>query len=250
MATVDTTTRKLPFWRRQFSDQPTQAQIGFDATFGIVLPLICVALDPFVFRSTFGEPLLGAYAVGSYVAIGLGMTWLAFWLAMRRLPAVSAGLLAGGAMFSLALGCALFPFSLVGLAAGIGALGFAPLATAFAFWRNAARAFRAARTRRSHANVAAVSAFALAAACAIPLGSQVYVSNSLSRAVELLRADDAAANARGVAILSWFGAVADLDRLVLAYESETNTIRRQRLAAAYWKLTGEEVEDRLMALRD
>jgi hypothetical protein len=44
--------------------------------------------------------------------------------------------------------------------------------------------------------------------------------------------------------------VADYDRLVWAYDVEPDTTRRQQLAVAYQRLTGQDVQRRLASLKD
>src|SRR5262245_37520528 len=39
----------LGFWQRQFLQKTTPEQKTFDWTLGVILPLICAALDPIVF---------------------------------------------------------------------------------------------------------------------------------------------------------------------------------------------------------
>ena len=75
MSTSPTDPKQPTFWERHFELKPTPEQIAFDIAFGIALPLLCLYLDPIVFRAkgSFGEPLLGRHAVLAYAAIGLGL---------------------------------------------------------------------------------------------------------------------------------------------------------------------------------
>jgi hypothetical protein len=66
----------------------------------------------------------------------------------------------------------------------------------------------------------------------------------------MVQSEDAAEAAQGVARLKRLRAFADYDRIVFVYDEEKNEGRRQRLAAAYRELTGTELENRLLILRD
>lgn len=239
---------QLPFWRRQFSPQSSVRQDVFDVAVGIALPLFCLIVDPFVLRSSFGEPLLNGYRGVAISAIGLGFFSLALWLSIRKPSAVLAGLLAGGALFALLLGLVLLPFSAVGLFMVIGILGFSPFATAFVFWRNAVRAFPRPLQGRTAVKVLAVLGLTLASAG--PWAAQLYVKHEVSRAFAMIQSDDPTAATHGVAILKRLSVFADFDRLVTQYESEEDQERRARLARMYWELTGSEIEHRLAILRD
>jgi hypothetical protein len=249
MSTVPVVPEAPSFWERQFVSRSTAGQIAFDVVFGIVLPLVCLYFDPIVFRASFGRPLLGSYAIVGAVAIGLGLLSLSAWAVIRRPPAFFAGLLAGGAIFAALLGLVLLPMSLIGLTAGIGVLGFTPLATAFVFTRNAVRAYRQARAGSASVRHL-LSAVGLVVACGGPWAAQWYVTQEVSRATEMVLSADPAEAARGVSVLKRFRALADLDQLVIAYGREENPARRARLADSYRELTGDEIEHRLAILRD
>jgi hypothetical protein len=237
------------FWGRQFAPSPTGGQIVFDVAFGIALPLICLVADPIVFReSGFGRPLLDGYLMVAGGSMGLGLLSLVAWLSIRNPPSLLAGLLAGGAVFASLLGLVLLPYSLFGLIALIGILGFSPFLTAFVFWRNAVRAFRRGRQGGSMAHVAAVLGFVLA--CGVPVAAQMYVDHEVTGAMEMVLSDDAAAAKRGLAVLKRFRAFAQPDRLVLAYESEREPARQAHLAETYRELTGSDIEYRLAILND
>jgi hypothetical protein len=251
MSTASATHERQSFWGRQFAPQITSAQIGFDAAFGIGLPLICLWNDPIVFRSGgFGRPLLGPYTTVAAVAIGLGLISLTAWLSIRRPPALFAGLMCGSAIFAALLGSVLLPFSIIGLVFVIGILGFSPFATAFVFWRNAVRAYRKARESGARTHRLALATTGLLITCGGPWAVHVYVTHEVSQAIEMALSADPTKAVPGITVLKWFWWSADFDRLVFAYEAEKDTKRRERLAAFYKELTGEEIEHRLAILRD
>jgi hypothetical protein len=131
------------FCARQVGPDFTIAQVIFDVTLGIILPVLCVYADPTVFpRGPHSHPVIRApYAQACYIAIAQGILILTIWLVMPRYPLFFAGLLAGAGSFAILLGVHLVPVSVRALAFVIGFLGFAPFFTACVFWRNAVRAF-------------------------------------------------------------------------------------------------------------
>lgn len=245
------------FWKRQFAADVSAGQVAFDVAAGILLPIACLLCDPIVFRSStlFGPtggfgPVLGRYLVFGYLAIGIAILSLAAWLAVRRFPALFAGLLAGGTLCAVVLGIVLLPFSLFGLLFLIGALGFSPFVAAFVFWRNTIRTFRAAQPRCPPVRLWAAASAGLLIAIGGPAGIQGYVRHELSRATQLVQSPDADEVALGIAKFRLFRPIADLDELVWIYHRETDSERRGRLADAYRQLTGTEIEARLVILTD
>src|SRR5215207_9999165 len=74
--------RASGFWQRQFDDAPTPAQRRFDVTFGIVMPVVCFACDPVVFRGELvGEGgLYSEYGLYAYTISALEIVALCAWL--------------------------------------------------------------------------------------------------------------------------------------------------------------------------
>jgi hypothetical protein len=116
---------------------------------GVVLPILCVAYDPILFREPGGWNwwpvwwyIVLLVQMSALLACLLGHSWFGRW------NAVFAGLLLVGAVIALGIGALLLIPSILGavLAQLIGLLGFTPFLTAFVFARNARRAFRQART--------------------------------------------------------------------------------------------------------
>src|SRR5438270_8036310 len=70
------------FWARQFQTEPTPSQKRWDWYFGVIVPVVCVFFDPFIFRTWdhIGGGILGAYRpftyAGSFISIMLLVTWL------------------------------------------------------------------------------------------------------------------------------------------------------------------------------
>src|SRR5215510_1386506 len=83
--TVDTSAPPVGFWKRQFQQEPTKAQLRFDWIFGVVLPVICFYFDPVVFVNKIGpEPLLGQYKVEFYLFTYVSIMAMTAWLLWRE----------------------------------------------------------------------------------------------------------------------------------------------------------------------
>jgi hypothetical protein len=139
----------------------------FDFLWGAIMPLVCLAFDPFVFKSD-ESPLVEVGIVGltpgsgflaarfypwswpAYAAIGWQIACLGAFLVAGRMPAgisaVLTGVLWAGFAVASIVGVALIvPASLAAII-GIGFLGFTPLFTARAYYRRALLAgYRASR---------------------------------------------------------------------------------------------------------
>lgn len=157
-----------------------EVEMGFDLIWGIVLPVLCLSFDPVLFQPdpgvamTKSMPTAGnfqwtAFAVLSYLTLGLQMIALLIWIGaghrFRRLSGLMAGVLWAG--FALALTIALaFPIGgvitlvymfdawnelvsrleFMGAKSTIAILAVTPLFTARTFWRRARQATEAARS--------------------------------------------------------------------------------------------------------
>jgi hypothetical protein len=138
----------------------TTTRLAFDLTWGIVMPLICLAYDPFVFQQIDpgtweGFPSLSSFRweffdVLCYATIGYQLLLLAVWLgfghALRRWSGFFAGGLAVGGLLASLIGLLVFLPSLFAFAwYFIGALGFTPLVTATTYFRRSLEARAIAR---------------------------------------------------------------------------------------------------------
>jgi hypothetical protein len=249
--------RRRGFVGRQLEARATRGRKIFDSLVGVVLPLVCLYFDPVVFRSEgFVGPVLGGYRLFAYAVIGLEIALLALWLALGERVGEWGGMLGGalmaGALFSLVVGVALLPFSIMGLMLLIGALGFSPLLTAFVYWRNGRRALQASATRLEGARRTLALAFGATLALGAPAYAHLRVAHAVGHAVEQLTEGDAAqafAVTRRLKVFGWITPV-EFDSLARAYAREPDAAKKMRLARAYRELTGGDVENRLRVLND
>ncbi len=241
------------FWRRQFHGDRTPGQIVFDVIFGIVLPILCLIFDPVIFRRGFSSS--GAmFARGQFLAytfFGLEILALGVWLVsgsrLKRGAALASGVLWCGGFVSGALGVAIAPLSLLGILILIGFLGFTPFVTAFVFFRNGYRAAVQARRELSALPVAVMMSLSFIAVAGVPMLAHWQAYEQVERALDdIVRGD----SERGVESMNRVKALVDLDRLVWAYHKETDPGRKARIADAYRKLTGDDIEYRLSILLD
>ena len=222
--------------------------VGVDVLLGIVLPALCLAVDPVVFRSWIdlpvSTPLLGEYSAFGYVATGMGMVGLSLWLTFGRFPAFFSGLLAAEAVFALFLGAGMRPFSIIGAVFGVGLLGLAPFLTGFVLGRNASRAFRVSGFAMRPG--VALAAFTLGAllAVGVPTAAHLTVKRAVRDSLLQVLADDPAKASGAVSTLAMLAWASPMEELVTAYESERNPDRQKRIEAAYLKIKGVSIATR------
>ena len=237
------------FWKLQFDDEPTRKQKIFDWVFGVVVPLICVAADPIVFRSGGpGGPLFGAYRPFAYllsIASILAMAaWLLWGAKLKWLAAPISGLFFFGGSVSLLVGILLLPFSIIGiLFFFVGLLGLTPLFSAVVFLRNGRRAYKAALM--AIGDQAAWQAAFLAGLFSFVVP---YVINfQIARAVNEITTGDVQTIQRETAKLRLVAPLVDLGKLSNRYhrfdDIEKKSPRANELANSYKTLSGSDIED-------
>jgi len=236
------------FWRRQFQQESTHRQRLFDWAYGVVIPTICVAADPIVFKGGFGGGgILGEYRPFAYMlsfaSILSMIAWLLWGKKVDALTAPIAGLFLIGGGISLLVGIVIFPFSLIGLFFLIGFLGFTPLFSAIVYLRNGVRAFRYSKLLLEP--MVAVRAGILAAGfgLVIPYVTNVAITDSVSKMtygdVSTIRSE--AAKLRFVWPLGDFSSIADRYRSN-PEDEDLNSPRMKELKKAYEDLTGDKLE--------
>ncbi|HEY0078118.1 MAG TPA: hypothetical protein VGB73_05700 [Pyrinomonadaceae bacterium] len=249
------------FWRRQFRQPATREQTVFDVVFGVLLPVVCVVIDPFVFRSFSDETgLLEDYQFFSYSIIALEIPALVLWLTLRERVSTWSralgGVLLAGGLFSATIGVLLLPFSIIGLVFLIGALGFTPFCSALVYLRNGLRALdlpdaEAEVQSRRASNAPAIVlgiAFVMGATATAQWGISLRVSSVLAEIIEQ-QSEPSEAKIQELKYAHWLVGN-QFDPVVWAYNNEPNPARKARLANIYERATGKDIEHRLSILLD
>ncbi len=179
------------FWRRQFTTSATETQNIWDVFFGVIAPVLCFIFDPVVLKGgTFGggDGLLQGYQLFVYAVSFLQITSLIGWFVigrrMKGTAAVLGGVLIAGAIFSIVIGFEILPYSLIGLAFGIGVLGFVPFLTAIAYLRNGIRALKHSGKNWTAANVLLTVLLGSALGLGLPAASSTYASRVCTESVD------------------------------------------------------------------
>lgn len=242
----------MGFWAKQFDSNGTSAQDKFDVAFGLVLPILCLLADPAVFKSfpLFGHAILGDYQLLAYVVctveMGFFLVWRTFPTKVNAVLPLFAGVFLIGSCFSLLIGLAMLPLTLVALFFVIGLLGLMPFISAFVYLRNSVRAMNA---QRSHAPLFSRLSLAVLSGLFVfvPLVfATVFVERTMSASVDtIIYGNYAQAEAAADRLRSFgFIPLKHTDRLADAYVREWDEKKKAVLAVTYWELTGEKISRR------
>lgn len=259
------------FLRRQFQPPTSRPQVIFDLLFGVVAPVLCFVFDPIVFKSwQFGPALFPRYQAFVYLVSGIEILFLIIWIAcgegLQLTSRVVGGMLMSGAIFSGLIGLVLLPFSILGLAFGLGLFGFIPFLTGLVYLRNAKGALKLARAldakgtawERDYTRVGVYGGWLSATimGCVLALGppaalnfvASMFVSQAMNA---VLGADERQADLAidEIKYLQFF-ARPEVDKLVVAYAETTEPLRKEELKRRFLKLTGNDIEQRLRIMND
>jgi hypothetical protein len=239
------------FWKRQFQREPTRKQRIFDWAYGVIIPTICVAADPIVFRSSVGlppSPGFSEYKAFAYVLSAASILAMAAWLLwgkkLGRVTALMAGLFIFGSGISLTVGVLILPISLIASLVGIGLLGLTPLFSGIVFLRNGVRAHSSSlrmiggRMTLGLASLGALYSFVVPYVIYAEVDSRVEVIANGN--VDTIRRETAIL--KRVSFLVHPAPIARRYRLDSPYEN-TESQRMKELAISYEELTGEKVSE-------
>ena len=234
---------KIGYWKRQFQTQATSKQKVWDWIFGVIMPVICFVFDPIVFKG--GSAIFSNYKPFAYLlsftSVMTMAAWLIFGVKLKWLNGFLAGFFFLGGIISLAVGIVLFPFSLIGLAILIGALGFTPLFTAVIYLRNSFRAFHASKMSLVKAvrNYAFAFGIIFSASLAWTINSEI--KNSL-RWIEIGNPQVAYDESRK---LKYLAPLVNFDNLVSIYRNTPKESEKSKvIAEIYLELTGVNIDNR------
>ena len=237
------------FWRRQFAQRPTRWQTIFDWAFGVIIPTICVAFDPVVFKGNlFRGALLGqvrpfAYLL-SFTCIMAMTAWLIWGTKLQWMASTVAGVFFLGSAISLVVGIVILPVSLLGLIILVGALGFTPLFSAVVYVRNGIRAYRVAVPAVGAVVAWRFTFLAGLFAFVTPSVVNIQISNIVS---EVAHGDAATVRREGMT-LRYISPLVNMDPVSIRYHAasepdEKNSARMQELAHVYEEVTGKSIDD-------
>ena len=244
---------KIGYWKRQFQVQGNSKQKVYDWIFGVILPVICFAFDPIVFKGNgfggtafFSNYKPFAYLL-SFACVMAMAAWLIFGEKLKWLNGFLAGLFFFGGLISLAVGIVLFPFSVMGLIVLIGALGFTPLFTAVIFLRNAFRALHASKGFLAKEVRIYAFAFGLIFSASLTWTINSEIKKSL-RWIEIGNPQIAYDESRK---LRYVAPLVNFDNLVLIYHQLPRESEKSKMIAEIYKeLTGEDIKYREIRVMD
>ncbi|MEE8104536.1 MAG: hypothetical protein V3T86_03275 [Planctomycetota bacterium] len=222
-------------------------KVGFDLGFGIFLPVICLVLDPFVFRDwgPRDTALLGRFARPAYFLMGPAMLLLL--VAVReRTRGRSAAMLSGAlwtcAFFASGVGCILLPFAAIATVTVIGWLGYTPLFTMVVFARNATRLQRTQAGSQRRLSMLLGALLILVP----PAGAYFAGEAVMERSLAILR-DEPENQAEATSLLRRYYYVVYTEDLVGRWAHVAETPEGERIAATYQELTGQSIEPRSLS---
>jgi hypothetical protein len=245
-------TKTPGFWKRQTALPATRWQVVFDLFFGAVAPIVCLFLDPGIFHwgGLPGTSRLTHFQIFAYLEIGICVAALIFYVATRRASTILAGLLFTGTVFSLAVGIIILPLTLVGILGLIGVPGLTPFFTGYVFLRNARRCWAQSAPRRSVPSAILTAMAAAVLALMVPLGVQFETVRITNRALVMLQTGSEQEADQAIKTLKLARFAINADELAILYGNTEDKKQRERLARAYYEITGEKIHDRLEVLSD
>ncbi len=239
-----------------------ERQSAFDFIFGVLAPLICLIVDPVVFKGSYSFDtsfiatggLLAFAKVFYYVAIGLVVILLTVWLFFRsRLIPYAAyivGIFTIAMIVSALLGVVLLPFSVIGIGlSGVGLLGFTPIFTAIVYYRQRKQALTYVSTlphRRLSMVIGAVAIIVIP--LVFHLATARYVSNAVNEVLSHPENSSAAISQLKAAF--WCGDECFYQLAWNYYKAYKDPARQEYLAAVYHDITGGDIRTKITTFSD
>lgn len=229
---------------RMLAPPVTGKQILFDLIFGVVMPLICLSYDSYVFDSV---PLLRKYESVFYFFIYMEIISLLICLISQRFPLIFCGIFLAGSAFAFALGLRILPYSIIGLFVIIGILGFTPFFTSIVYLRYAIRCFPLnpgkplLRQIVSEKNLISLVAAILLVMISVTTG--LYIQYHIPKAIQTIRTGNEMEFQRTVSLLRVYSLFNRLDPLAAAYRLENDPQIQQKIRDAYEQSTGSDIHN-------
>ena len=219
--------------------------------FGVVSPLLCIALDPGLFKAGKSDQAwFPSIASFFYAATLTSMIALGIALVRDHISPFCRGILLFGAVLASAMSLILVPFAVILLMSGVMAIlggnlepfvalvpfGFSPVATAVVYWRYFLRAKKPQTVSASVGSLLG-TAFAFLFPVGINLGAGAATSPCMERVVGAPRE----ASASDVRCLQRLAFTTDFAPFVRAY-GNTDSTRQAELREVYLAITGRDLE--------
>jgi hypothetical protein len=229
------------FWRRQFFTEISPHQNAFDWTFGILVPVTCILIDPIVFRSFLGEAMLGDIKPFIFILSFANIVGLIGWLLQRSLfNGISAalaglffvsGLVACFTAICVVVFCADDPIMLL-----LGGFGYLPLwLAAFVYFRNALRAIKQSTSFLAMKTLVPLLVLSSMVSFVLPFVANLKANLAIDKIVTGTPRE-IYATADQIRI---FAPVMSFDRVARKYcDRNIDMDRRKALASVYYQFTG------------
>lgn len=204
--------------------------------FGILLPIIVVVIDPYVFT---GNGLLSNWSGAGYMLIAIGIGSMAYWLLRGVAHPFLAGIFAICSFLAMGIGIVLLPFSIIGIVLfGIGLLGFIPFGTAYVFCRGALDVWKQSSNSQ---NRRLKFFFAIVAVVSLLIGSQKTVDFSVDRAVAIFVRENGQVTYAERSLLIGAAPFGLQKHIVAAWRQEKDAVRVKTIAERYEAIYGTNI---------
>lgn len=211
----------------------------FDILFGILLPLVCLYLDPCVFDSPVLQPLIGHFQVFIHLTIFYEMILLSIWMAYPKHPLFFSIQFAFGTLLALGIGLRIFPYAVSGiLIYGLGLLGFVPWTAAIVFQRRVLESWDAIPAAEKSGS----QLFFRIPLAFIPFtlffAADCFVQKQMDNVTH--------GTPDSIAILKAVHPMANFDPIVHQWRHEEDPMRKQQIADIYYGITGRDIAIRVL----
>ena len=225
---------------------------GFIVFFGMIAPIICVALDPIVFQDRMALYLspksygfLEFIRVEVFTLMIIGILALLVWMAFKPRSSILVGILYAGSLVAFIIGIVILPLSIIGLFIIIGLFGFTPFLTGFAFFVAANQARRHLAPPRFFCFKTVSIIITVIIICVIPVGYHLTLTRYVDQNIKHILAQDNEADdaVQRLKDIRWRVNLPAFDKMVSEYQYCDDEELIKYLSTAYSDITGESIED-------
>lgn len=220
--------------------KPSRARrLAWAMAFGVLGPLLCFALQPFLPVEPFGR-FEGALSLAASVGMLLLLVHLSERVRDPRASALLRGALVASSLVAFMVGLMLLPLSFIGLLVGIGVLGFMPFGTAWVLLRASHEARATAAPLQPHVRTG-LAFLGAGLTLLVPIGQ--LLAQRLAYDVAFERVDRASTRSieDANAALAWVPCLCE-EPLVDEARWEEDETRRDQLCRLYELRFGEPLD--------